>query len=151
MPESGLRHTSLVRSAMRDSIRPVPASITLPASTYVRQMASRSPYTPSCSWSPAGLPVTTGPMPFHPALLDAARAAVRDVEGHDVELPSGALHDASEMAREVPTVMIFSSSIDGLSHTKEEDTPEAHLEMAADAFNRTCRKAIELIAAGELG
>jgi len=90
------------------------------------------------------------PMPFHPALLDAARAAVRAVEGHDVELPSGALHDASEMAREVPTVMIFSSSTAGLSHTKEEDTPEQHLEMAADAFNRTCRAAIDLVAAGSL-
>ena len=71
-------------------------------------------------------------------------------EGHDVELPSGALHDASEMAREVPTVMIFSSSTAGLSHTKEEDTPEQHLEMAADAFNRTCRAAIDLVAAGSL-
>jgi beta-ureidopropionase / N-carbamoyl-L-amino-acid hydrolase len=90
------------------------------------------------------------PMPFHPLLLDAARTSVREVEGHDVELPSGALHDASEMAREVPTVMIFSSSIDGLSHTKEEDTPVEHLRMAADAFDRTCRRAIDLIAAGEL-
>ncbi len=90
------------------------------------------------------------PMPFHPALLDAARTAVRAVEGHDVELPSGALHDASEMAREVPTVMIFSSSTAGLSHTKEEDTPEEHLQMAADAFNRTCRAAMDLVAAGEL-
>jgi len=90
------------------------------------------------------------PMPFHPRLLDAARESVREVEGHDVELPSGALHDASEMAREVPTVMIFSSSIAGLSHTKEEDTPEEHLYMAADAFHRTCRRAIDLVAAGEL-
>ena len=90
------------------------------------------------------------PMPFHPQLLDAAREAVREVEGHDVELPSGALHDASEVAREIPTVMIFSSSIGGLSHTKEEDTPEEHLRMAADAFHRTCRRAIELVAAGEL-
>ena len=90
------------------------------------------------------------PMPFHPRLLDAAREAVREVEGHDVELPSGALHDASEMAREVPTVMIFSSSIAGLSHTKEEDTPDEHLHMAADAFHRTCRRAIELVVAGEL-
>lgn len=90
------------------------------------------------------------PMPFHPLLLDAARTSVREVEGHDVELPSGALHDASEMAREVPTVMIFSSSIDGLSHTKEEDTPVEHLRMAADAFDRTCRRAIDLIATGEL-
>jgi N-carbamoyl-L-amino-acid hydrolase len=90
------------------------------------------------------------PMPFHPLLLDAARDSVAEVEGHDVELPSGALHDASEIAREVPTVMIFSSSIDGLSHTKEEDTPEEHLRMAVDAFDRTCRRAIDLIVAGQL-
>ena len=89
-------------------------------------------------------------MPFHPLLLEAARSAVREVEGHDVELPSGALHDASEMAREVPTVMIFSSSTNGLSHTKEEDTPVDHLHMAVDAFDRTCRQAIDLITSGAL-
>lgn len=90
------------------------------------------------------------PMPFHPRLLDAARESVQEVEGHSFELPSGALHDASEVAREIPTVMIFSSSIDGLSHTKEEDTPEAHLRMAADAFARTCRRAMAMVDAGEL-
>ena len=90
------------------------------------------------------------PMVFHPKLLEAARTSVKEVEGHDVELPSGALHDASEMAREVPTVMIFSSSIAGLSHTKEEDTPDEHLTMAVDAFHRTCRRAIDLVAAGAL-
>ena len=90
------------------------------------------------------------PMPFHPALLDAARQSVLEVEGHDVELPSGALHDASEVAREIPTVMIFSSSTAGLSHTKEEDTPDPHLHMAADAFHRTCVRAIDLVAAGAL-
>ena len=46
--------------------------------------------------------------------------------------------------------MIFASSIDGLSHTKEENTPDAHLQMAADAFDRTCRRAIDLIASGAL-
>ena len=90
------------------------------------------------------------PMPFHPALMDAARTSVREVEGHDIEIESGALHDASEMAREIPTAMIFSSSTNGLSHTKEEDTPEDHLVMAADAFHRTCRRAIDLIVAGKL-
>ncbi len=90
------------------------------------------------------------PMPFHARLLDAARAAVHAVEGHDVELPSGALHDASEMARKIPTVMIFSSSIAGLSHTKEEDTPVEHLTMAADAFHRTVRQAMALVATGRL-
>ncbi|MEI8238106.1 MAG: Zn-dependent hydrolase [Actinomycetota bacterium] len=90
------------------------------------------------------------PMPFHPTLLDSARRHVRDIEGHDFDLPSGALHDASEVAREIPTVMIFSSSIAGLSHTKEEDTPDAHLEMAADAFHRVVRDAIGLVADGQL-
>jgi N-carbamoyl-L-amino-acid hydrolase len=90
------------------------------------------------------------PMPFHPALMDAARTSVREVEGHDIEIESGALHDASEMAREIPTAMIFSSSTNGLSHTKEEDTPDEHLVMAADAFHRTCRRAIDLIVAGDL-
>jgi hydantoinase/carbamoylase family amidase len=90
------------------------------------------------------------PMPFHPRLLEAAHESVREVEGHEFELPSGALHDASEVAREIPTVMIFSSSIAGLSHTKEEDTPEEHLQMAADAFHRTCDRAMALVASGEL-
>ena len=90
------------------------------------------------------------PMPFHPELLEAARMSVREVEGHDVELPSGALHDASEMARSIPTVMIFSSSIAGLSHTKEEDTSDEHLFMAVDAFNRTCRRTIQLMVDGKL-
>lgn len=90
------------------------------------------------------------PMPFDERLMAAARQAVRDIEGHDFELPSGALHDASEMARRVPTAMIFTSSTNGLSHTKEEDTPHDHLRMGADAFNRTVRRAIEMVAAGEL-
>ncbi len=90
------------------------------------------------------------PMPFHPELLTAATTSVNEVEGHDIVLPSGALHDASETARSIPTVMIFSSSTNGLSHTKEEDTPVNHLLMSADAFNRTCRRAMSLIESGAL-
>ena len=90
------------------------------------------------------------PMPFHPTLLDIARDAVEHQQGHRFELPSGALHDASEMAREIPTVMIFSSSTNGLSHTKEEDTPEEHLLMAANAFYETVERTITLVAAAAL-
>ncbi len=90
------------------------------------------------------------PMPFDPVLLGYARDAVKAVEGHDFELPSGALHDASEMARSIPTVMLFSSSTNGLSHTKEEDTPDAHLLMAAEAFAITCSRAIDAIGSGQL-
>jgi N-carbamoyl-L-amino-acid hydrolase len=76
----------------------------------------------------------------------AATAACREVAGSDRQLPSGPLHDAAEMARRVPTVMIFSSSTNGLSHTKEEDTPVAHLELAARAYGSTARTTIELCA-----
>ena len=54
----------------------------------------------------------------------------------------------AEMARKVPTVMLFSSSTNGISHAKEEDTPEEHLRLAIDAFGRTARTAIERVAAG---
>jgi N-carbamoyl-L-amino-acid hydrolase len=52
------------------------------------------------------------------------------------------------MARLVPTVMLFSSSTNGLSHTKEEDTPREHLELAARAFGITARRAMQLLAGG---
>ncbi|MBD0281153.1 MAG: Zn-dependent hydrolase [Thermoleophilaceae bacterium] len=51
-------------------------------------------------------------------------------------LPSGALHDAAEMARHLPAAMMFTSSTRGISHAKEEDTPEPDLERAIDAFGR---------------
>jgi N-carbamoyl-L-amino-acid hydrolase len=88
------------------------------------------------------------PIPFDDGLIAAARAACREVSGSDRALPSGPLHDAAEMARRVPTVMLFSSSTNGLSHTKEEDTPVEHLELAARAFALTARHAIEQVGRG---
>jgi N-carbamoyl-L-amino-acid hydrolase len=40
------------------------------------------------------------------------------------------------MARLMPTVMLFVKSIKGLSHTKEEDTPEEDLELSVQALHR---------------
>jgi N-carbamoyl-L-amino-acid hydrolase len=88
------------------------------------------------------------PIPFDPALIEIARAACREVSGTDRALPSGPLHDAAEMARLVPTVMLFSSSTNGLSHTREEDTPIQHLELAARAYGITAQHAIERVASG---
>ena len=86
------------------------------------------------------------PIPFDEELIAAARAAVREVTGSDRALPSGPLHDAAEMARKVPTVMLFAMSLNGISHAKEEDTPDAALSLAADAFGRTARAAIARVA-----
>ena len=78
------------------------------------------------------------PIAFDPRLVDAAREAV----GTGRALASGALHDAAEMARHVPTAMVFSSSTRGLSHTSEEDTPEPDLERAIAAYADVALKLI---------
>jgi N-carbamoyl-L-amino-acid hydrolase len=88
------------------------------------------------------------PIPFDPDLIAAARRACQAVSGTDYALPSGPLHDAAEMARLVPTVMLFSSSTNGISHAKEEDTPVEHLELAIRAYAQTVGHAIDLVAAG---
>jgi N-carbamoyl-L-amino-acid hydrolase len=86
------------------------------------------------------------PIPFDAGLIAAARSACQAVSGTDHALPSGPLHDAAEMARRVPTVMLFSSSTNGISHAKEEDTPIAHLELAIRAYAQTVGAAIDRVA-----
>jgi N-carbamoyl-L-amino-acid hydrolase len=43
------------------------------------------------------------------------------------KMPSGALHDATNVARYLPVAMLFVPSINGISHAFEEDTDEADL------------------------
>jgi N-carbamoyl-L-amino-acid hydrolase len=90
------------------------------------------------------------PIPFDERLIGFARQAVQDAGGQDTAIPSGPLHDAAEMARLIPTVMIFSSSSPPVSHTKEEDTPEADLRVAIDAYGRTVEATLASAAAGDL-
>jgi N-carbamoyl-L-amino-acid hydrolase len=90
------------------------------------------------------------PIPFDERLIGLARQAVADSGGKDTAIPSGPLHDAAEMARLIPTVMIFSSSSPPLSHTKEEDTPEADLRVAVEAYGRTVEATLALAGSGEL-
>jgi hydantoinase/carbamoylase family amidase len=87
------------------------------------------------------------PIPFDARLIADARRACQAVSGSDHALPSGPLHDAAEMARRVPTVMIFSSSTNGISHAKEEDTPIEHLELAIRAYAQTVGAAIDRVSA----
>ncbi len=74
------------------------------------------------------------PISFDPGLVELAREACQRVIGTGHELPSGALHDAASMAPLVPTTMVFSPSIGGISHAREEDTAEADLTAAIEAF-----------------
>jgi hydantoinase/carbamoylase family amidase len=74
------------------------------------------------------------PIFFDPDLVGLAREACEGVTGTAYELSSGALHDAASMAPHVPTAMIFSPSIGGVSHAPEEDTAEPDLAAAIEAF-----------------
>jgi allantoate deiminase len=82
------------------------------------------------------------PIPFDAELIDLADAAVREVSGTGHRLPSGPLHDAAEMARRIPTVMLFVKSLGGVSHTKEEDTPDADLELSVRALYDLTRRTL---------
>lgn len=86
------------------------------------------------------------PRRFDPRLVDLCAEAVQEVTGDAPRLPSGPLHDAVEMGRLMPAVMMFACSSRGLSHCKEEDTPEPLLEQAIDAFLRLIDKTMRLAA-----
>ena len=74
------------------------------------------------------------PLAFDPQLVEYARDACRIASGTERELTSGALHDAAEVSRHVPTAMIFVPSLGGLSHTEREDTDEADLATGIEAL-----------------
>jgi len=74
------------------------------------------------------------PRPFAPQLIELCAEAVKEVTGDAPRLPSGPLHDAAEMVPHMPVVMMFAYSSNGLSHCKEEDTPEAYLLKTIEAF-----------------
>ncbi len=82
------------------------------------------------------------PTPFDERLVEAGRRACLEVAGSDRTLASGALHDAAQMAPRMPSVMTFSSSSGGVSHAVEENTPEADLELALEAFGLLARRVI---------
>ena len=82
------------------------------------------------------------PRPFDPKLIELCAEAVREVTGDAPRLPSGPLHDAAEMVPHMPVVMMFAYSSNGLSHCKEEDTPEPHLLESIEAFLTLVRKVV---------
>jgi N-carbamoyl-L-amino-acid hydrolase len=82
------------------------------------------------------------PRPFDARLIELCADAVREVTGDAPRLPSGPLHDAAEMVPHMPVVMMFASSSNGLSHCKEEDTPEEHLEKTIAAFLKLVEKTV---------
>jgi len=86
------------------------------------------------------------PRPFDPTLVRLCEEAVREETGDAPRLPSGPLHDAAEMVPHMPVVMMFALSSNGLSHCKEEDTPERYLEKTIRAYLRLVEKTVAHVA-----
>ena len=82
------------------------------------------------------------PIPFDAELVTMARDACRETAGSDRVLASGALHDAAEVARIAPAAMVFCPSIAGISHAREEDTAEADLIAAIEAFGHLANRVL---------
>lgn len=81
-----------------------------------------------------GLGVSFGPMlglepvAMNKRLRAALEASAQAQTGGRWRLmPSGALHDATNVARHMPVAMLFVPSLNGISHAFEEDTREADL------------------------
>ncbi len=82
--------------------------------------------------------LSVAPTEFDPMLVEIARNSVRQAGGDDAEpIPSGPLHDATEIGRVVPTAMIFVQSDPPISHAAIEDSPEQAITVAIDAYGRT--------------
>jgi hydantoinase/carbamoylase family amidase len=82
------------------------------------------------------------PVSFDPELVERAREACEEVTGTGLELASGALHDAAEIARKAPAAMVFSRSAGGISHSPAEDTEEADLRAAIEAFGLLAQRSL---------
>lgn len=85
------------------------------------------------------------PKAMDPALIRALSEACDAVApGRWRTMPSGALHDASNVARLMPAAMLFVPSIGGISHDFSEDTKEADLVTGLRALAR----AVDALAGG---
>lgn len=86
------------------------------------------------------------PIPFHADLITLCDEAISETGAVPHRMPSGPLHDTSEVARAgIPSVMMFVQSLHGISHNKMEDTKEGHLELAIVAFDKLAEKAMHWI------
>ncbi len=90
-----------------------------------------------------GLEVSFGPMlGLEPVAMDGRLRGALETAAAAVAperwrvLPSGALHDATNVARHMPVAMLFVPSIGGISHAFEEDTDEDDLVAGLEVLAR---------------
>jgi len=81
------------------------------------------------------------PTSLDPGVVGAIESSAGELEaGAWRRMPSGALHDAANVALLMPTGMLFVPSIGGVSHDFSEDTSEAHLEAGVRVLARSVER-----------
>ena len=81
------------------------------------------------------------PAPCDPSMQEAlAGAAEALAPGRWRRMPSGAGHDAQYMARIMPSAMLFTASIGGISHHWSEDTSDEDLAMGLRVLHEGARR-----------
>jgi N-carbamoyl-L-amino-acid hydrolase len=83
-------------------------------------------------------PVDAGaaPAPTHPWIRDMIERSARELGLSTLRMPSGAGHDAQELARLAPIGMIFVPSVGGISHSPREYSRDRDVANAADVLLR---------------
>ncbi|MDQ8153385.1 MAG: Zn-dependent hydrolase [Gemmatimonadota bacterium] len=78
--------------------------------------------------------VESEPALAHPALMDAIQSSADALGLSHQRMPSGAGHDAQEVARIAPMGMIFVPSVGGISHSPKEFTRAEDVAHGADVL-----------------
>nr|WP_281502980.1 Zn-dependent hydrolase [Ancylobacter crimeensis] len=88
------------------------------------------------------------PVAFDPAMQDVIEGAACEIGAATRRLPSGAMHDASNLARIVPGAMVFVPSRGGISHNENEWTEPEHIADGCEVLARAMlRHAMGMVAA----
>jgi N-carbamoyl-L-amino-acid hydrolase len=74
------------------------------------------------------------PVVFAPSLVEAVRRGAQRLGLSQMDIASGAGHDAVYVARRSPTAMIFVPCKDGISHNEIEDARPEHLTAGANVL-----------------
>jgi allantoate deiminase/N-carbamoyl-L-amino-acid hydrolase len=76
------------------------------------------------------------PTHLNEQIVDTLRRAARAADVECLEMQSWAGHDAQLMASIVPTAMLFVPSIDGVSHSPQENTRWEDIEVGLNVYGR---------------
>jgi len=121
-----------LRDLSADTIRDLFSEIRTSAQKIAQGTGTRFSFAP--------IDATAVPAPTHPHIRDLIESSARELGLSSLRMPSGAGHDAQEMARLAPMGMIFVPSKGGISHSPKEYTAPQDLINGANVLLQTLLK-----------